>query len=375
MSVEIRQIPLGGNLKDFLNVVDYIYRDDPAYVRPLDLDVKGRFNPKNAFFEHAEGTAFAAYRNGWCVGRCSAQIDREHLGRYRDDTGFFGFIDTIEDGEVCTALLAAAKDWLRQRGMKRALGPFSLSINQELGCLIDGFDTPPMVLMPHHRPYQGGLVEQAGFTKSKDLYAWRYVVGEVSARAKRAHAEIEALPEVSSRHVDPKQVDRDIRIVMDVFNDGWSDNWNFVPFTEAELREFAKELKLILIPELTYITTIDGEPAAVAIALPNINELIGDLNGKLLPFGLAKLLFRLKVRGPTTARLAILGIRKKFRGVRKYAGLSTYMYTAMNRNGQRIGVRSGELSWTLEDNAPVNVGIKFMGGKIYKTYRLYEATL
>jgi hypothetical protein len=372
MPVEVRRTPLGGNLRDFLNVVDYIYRDDAMYVRPLDLDLKQRLDEKNPFFQHAEGIVLTAHRNGWCVGRCTAQVDRQHLARYCDDTGFFGFIDTVDDAEVCTALLDAAADWLKQRGMKHMRGPLSLSMNDEIGCLIDGFGTPPMIMMPHHRPYQGSLIEHAGFAKIRDAFAWRYTVGDVPKRAKKAHDEIDALPEVRSRHMDKRHLERDVRIVMDVYNDAWSDNWGYVPFTEAELKKMAQDLKLIAVPELTYITEIDGEPAAVSVALPNVNELIKDLDGKLLPLGLPKLLWRLKVRGPSTARLIILGIRKKFRGIRKYAALSAYLYAKMNHQGERLGIGWGELSWTLEDNAPVTVGIKFMGGKIYKTYRIYQ---
>jgi hypothetical protein len=162
---------------------------------------------------------------------------------------------------------------------------------------------------------------------------------------------------------------------MDIFNDAWSDNWCAVPFSEAELRKMSSDMKLLLMPELTRLVTIEGEPAAFAIALPNVNEMIKDFHGKLFPLGLPKLLWRLKVEGPKTARLALLGIRKKFRHVRRYAGLSTYMYVQMNRSGQRTGIKWGELSWTVEDNAPVNVGIKFMGGKIYKKYRVYERAL
>jgi hypothetical protein len=186
---------------------------------------------------------------------------------------------------------------------------------------------------------------------------------------------VAALPEVVTRHADLKNLERDVRIVMDVYNDAWSDNWGFVPATESELAKMAQDLKLLLIPELTYITTIDGEPAAVAMCLPNINELIADLHGKLLPFGAAKLLYRLKIKKPKTCRLIILGIRKKYRNVRKYAALSAFLYAKMNASGQKVGIRWGELSWTLEDNAPVNAGIKLMGGKIYKRYRLYEKKL
>jgi hypothetical protein len=375
MAIEIRETPIGGKTDQFLDVVDYIYRGDPNFVRPLDMDMKQRLSKKHPFFRHAEGTLFTAHRNGWCVGRVSAQIDREHNDRYKDDAGFFGFFDTIDDQEVAQGLLDAAAEWLKARGMKRMRGPFSLSINEEMGCLVEGFDTPPMILMPHHRPYQGGLIEKAGLPKLKEAYAWRYVVGDVPARAKKAHDEIEALPEVKSRHVDMKNLDAEVRTIMSIFNDAWSDNWGFVPYTEAELQKLADDLRMIAVPDLTYITDIDGEPAAVAVALPNVNELIHDLGGSLFPMGLPKLLWRLKVVGPKTARLAILGIRKKHRGTRKYAGLSTYLYTKLNRVGRDLGIQWGELSWTLEDNAPVNVAIRFMGGKIYKKYRLYEKTL
>lgn len=376
MTVEIRESPIGkGDLRPFLDVVDYVYRGDPAYVRPLDLMVKDQLSTKNPFFEHGEGATFTAHRNGWCVGRCTAQIDRLHLDRYRDDVGFFGFFDTIEDEEVARALLDAARSWLKARGMRHIRGPMSLCVNEEIGCLVEGFDTPPMMFMPHHRPYQAGLIERAGLAKVKDLFAWRYEIGDVPERARKATAEIEALPEVSVRPIDMKHLERDVRLVMDVFNDAWSDNWGFVPFTETELRKMAADLRLILDPRITYIATVDGEPAAVALATPNLNEVIRDLHGKLLPLGGARLLYRLKVQGTKTARLAILGIKKKFRQQRKYAGLSIFLYTKMNEAGRRAGYRWGELSWTLEDNGPVNVGIKLMGGRIYKRYRLFQQAL
>jgi hypothetical protein len=171
-----------------------------------------------------------------------------------------------------------------------------------------------------------------------------------------------------------KNLDADLRIIMDVYNDAWSDNWGFVAMTERELSKMAADLKLIAVPELSYITEIDGEPAAVALALPNLNELIGDMKGKLV-MNLPKLLWRLKVVGPHSARLIILGIRKKYRNQRKYAAISAYLYAKMNAAGKRLGLSWGELSWTLEDNAAVSAGIKLMGGKVYKTYRIFEKSL
>jgi hypothetical protein len=374
--LEIRQVPLGGDVRDFLDVVSYIYAQDPAYIRPLDQEIKDRLSPKkNPLFEHAEGTIFLAYRNGKCLGRITATIDREHLARHKDATGFWGFLDTVEDEEVASELLARAESWLRGKGMKRARGPISMSINEELGCLVEGFDTPPVFMNPHHRPYQGGLIEKAGYAKLKDFFGWHYVVGDLNARAKRGHAEIAALPEVKSRPVSLKDVERDVGIVVDVFNDAWKDNWGFVPATKNEVRKMASDFRLILEPQLTRIVTIDGEPAAVAVALPNLNEVVRDLKGKLFPTGILKMLYRLKVRGPKSARLIILGIRSKYRNVRKYAGLSAFLYAELNDSGKRLGIEWGELGWTLEDNGAVNAGIRMMGAKPYKRYRVYDKAL
>lgn len=375
MSVSVRQVPLGGDLKEFLDVVEGVYRDDPCFVRPLDFDLRQRLSPKNPFFRHGEGTLFTAHVNGQCVGRCSAQIDRAWNDRRSERTGFFGFLDTIDDQAVATALLDRASEWLRSRGMRRVLGPFSLNSNEEIGCLVEGFDMPPMIMMPHHRSYQGGLIEGAGFTKAKDLYAWRYVVGPLPTRVQKAVDLVAALPEVRIRHIDKKNLEAEVKLAMDIFNDAWSDTWAFVPLTAPELKKLADDFKLILVPELTYVVEIDGEPAAFAVAIPNLNEFIHDLNGKLLPTGFAKLLWRFKVVGGKTARLALLGIRKKFRNQKKYGALSAYMYAQLSLSGAKLGIEWGELSWTLEDNHPVNLGIKMMGGEIYKRYRLYERPL
>lgn len=381
MTIELRSIEGKRGLdkkcfRDFLDVVEGIYRDDEHFVRTLDMDIRERLDKKkNPFFDHGEATAWVAYRDGEPVGRISASIDRAHLERYDDATGFFGFLDTIDDPSVSEALLDQATAWLRERGMKRVRGPMSLSINEECGLLVDGFDRPPMIMMAHHRSYQGGLVEAAGFEKIKDLFAWRYEVGHVPPRAQRAYDAIEAMPEVTTRGIDMSNIEQDVRLIMEVFNDAWSENWGYVPATEREVQKMAKDLKLIVMPELSKLTFIDGEIAAVALGLPNLNELIHDTNGKLFPTGALKLLWRLKVRGPRSARLVILGICKKWRGIRRYAGLSAALYVAMNNSGHLLGIRDSELSWTLEDNGKINVGIKMMGGKVYKTYRLYEKSI
>lgn len=374
--VEIRQTPMGGDLRDFLEVVDRIYADDPRYIRPLDMELKERLDPKkNPFFEHGDGVVFTAHQSGRCVGRVTAQLDREHLDRYKDDVGFFGFLDTVDDPDVAAALLERAGEWLRDRGMKVARGPMSLSINEEIGCLVEGFDAPPVLMNPHHRPYQGGLIEKAGFSKVKDVFGWRYEVGDLNARVKKAREEILALSEVQTRPFSKKDAERDVATALDVFNDAWNENWGYVPMTKREADKMAADLKMFLVPEITRLVTIDGEPAAVAIALPNVNELITDLRGRLFPLGIAKLLWRLKVEGAKSGRLLILGIKKKFRAQRKYAGLSLFLYAELNDGARKVGMTWGELGWTLEDNAAVNAGIRMMGAKKYKVYRIYEKAL
>jgi hypothetical protein len=197
----------------------------------------------------------------------------------------------------------------------------------------------------------------------------------VPLRAQKAHDEIAAMTDVTVRPLNPSRMLDEVGVVMDIFNDAWSENWGFVPLSKSELAKMAADLKLILIPELTYLVSINGEPAAVALALPNINELIGDFDGKLSPFTVPKLLWRLKMNGAKTGRLIILGVRKKYRHVRRFGGLSAYLYVAMNKAAEKLGMTHGELGWTLEDNAAINAGIRLMGGRIYKKYRVYERSL
>lgn len=376
MAVEIREHRPGEELGAFIRVAHEVYRNDPNWVPPLEMEIRDRLTPgKNPFFEHAEGVLFTAWDGDRPVGRCTAQIDHEHLRVHDDGAGFFGFFDTVDDERVARALLEAAAGWLRARGMVRMRGPMSLSINEEIGTLVEGFDTPPMLMMSHARPYQAGLIEAAGFQKAKDVLAWRYEVGTPHGRADRAWKAVREMPEVRFRSVRRRHLDEDIRTILDIFNDAWSENWGFVPVTEAEARKMAQDLKLILDEDLAFFAEIDGRPVGICITLPNLNEAIRDLGGKLMPFGLFKLLWRLKVKGPRTARLMLLGIRKDLRGIKRYGGLSLAMYVEVSKRGARKGIEWGELSWTLEDNHPINLGIRAMGAKVYKKYRIFEREL
>jgi hypothetical protein len=376
MTITVSPVRTAKDRDEFVRLPHRIYEGDPLWVPPLEMDVRGRLDPrKNPFFRHAEAELFLARRDGVVVGRISAQVCQEHLRLHQDDAGFFGWFEAIDDPEVVKALLEASDAWLRERKMKVSRGPYSFTINDEAGVLVDGFDTPPMIMMNHNPPYYDEVLTAAGCRKVKDLLAYRYVTGEVPPRARRAHTEALAMPEVKLRTVDLKEFDRDLRILLDVFNDAWSDNWGFVPLTEEELVKVAKDMKMIIDPELALICEIDGRPMAISVALPNLNEVIHDMGGKLFPFGIVKLLYRLKVSGVKSARLVMLGIRKELRGVKRYGGLSHMLYTEMNDRGLKRGYARGELSWTLEDNHPVNLGIKSVGGKVYKTYRLYERPL
>lgn len=376
MSIEIRTHRPGQRIDDFLNLHYELFRGDPAFIAPLEMELRDRLTPgKNPFFEHAEAVYFTAWKNGRCVGRISAQIDHEHLRIHKDRTGFFGFFDTIDDQEVASALLTAAESWLRDRGMQRVRGPFSLSINEECGMLVDGFEHPPVVMMPHGLRHQPKLVEGAGYQKAQDLYAWKYVVEPPPERAMKAHAQITSMPEIRFRPITLKSVKKDVPILLDIFNDAWSENWGFVPLTQAEAKKMANDLLLLLDERVAFIVELHGRPVAVCLTLPNLNEAARDLGGKLLPFGIFKLLYRLKVQKVKSARLLILGIRKELRGVKKYGGLSAAMYTELYLRGSKAGYEFCELGWTLESNRPINLGIKMMGGKIYKTYRIYEKEL
>ncbi len=372
-SIEIRQHTPGKDIEDFIRVASIVYADDPNFVAPLEFDLRQRLTPgKNPFFQRGELALFTAWKDGKLAGRISAQLDHEHLHRYNDRTGFFGFFDTIDDDEVGQKLMEAAEAWLKQRGMATMRGPLSMTMYEEAGLLVDGFDMPAHMLMAHSRKWQGRVAESTGLTKAKDLFAWRFDVGHIPERAEKAWAEVKKMPEVKLRSVRPSRMHEELEIIMRIFNDAWEQNWGHVPATPEEVKKTGEDLRLILDPEMAFIAEVDGKPVGMCIALPNINEVIHDFNGKLNPITVAKLLWRLKIKRPKSARLMMLGISQEMRNVRKYGYLSHALYVEVAKRGEARGYTWGELSWTLEDNRAINLGIKSMGAKVYKTYRVYE---
>lgn len=374
-SVSISEVSRKRDLDQFIRLPWRLYRGNPNRVPPLLRLQRELFSAKhNPFFQHADVRLFLARRDGKVVGRISAQIDHEHNRYHGERTGFFGFFESENDPEVASALLRTAEEWLRAEGMDRVRGPLNFSINGEVGFLVEGFNSPPQILMPYTQPYYLELVENQGYDKAQDLYAWRWESQPVPEGPARLVRELRSRPEVRVRIANMKRFDEEVRTILELYNEAWSENWGFVPATSAEARQMSRDLKFIADPHIVPFVEIDGKAAGVALAVPNLNEAIHDLDGKLLPFGFIKLLWRLKVRRPRTGRLLLLGVRKEYR-TRRYAGLAYLLCDEIYLQARRQGYEWAEFSWTLEDNHLINSLITKIGCRHYKTYRIYEKAL
>ncbi len=364
-------------LRRFLEVPRPIYADDPNWVPPLIMERLQHLDPKrNPYFDRAETAFWIARRGVLDVGRISAQVNRAHLETHGDGAGHFGFLEAIDDGAVFAALLEVAEGWLRERGMERVVGPFSLSINDESGLLVEGFESPPYVMMGHARPYYAGRLEAQGYRKVKDLIAYARDLG--MAQPPMVTARFEKLcrdPEVNLRPLDMGRFEQDIATIVDIFNDAWAENWGFVPMSRAEGRFMAKNLKPLVKPGFICIAEHKGEAVAMAVSLPNVNEAIADLDGRLLPFGWAKLLWRLKVRGLESGRMPLMGVRRRYHRSRLGFSLALGVIETLRRFHADHGTKRGELSWILEDNHRTRHVIEMMGATQHKTYRMYEKVL
>lgn len=354
-----------------------LYRNDANWIPPLLVERRRHLDPKkNPYFAHADVALWLARRGERCVGRISAQVNHAHLERHRDSAGHFGFLEAEDDPEVFEALLATAEAWLAERGMKRVLGPFSLSINDECGLLIEGFGRPPFLMMGHAHSYYAARVEEFGYRKAKDLLCYLHDLRTpVPAPVARALKRLRQEPTLCFRPLNMKQLHEEVRTVMGVFNDAWSDNWGFVPLTEPEFAVLAQNLRLLIRPGFAAIAEIDGAPAAMAVSLPNLNEAIADLGGRLLPFGFAKLLWRLKVRGVKSARMLLMGVARRYQSSALGMALALGVIDRIRDEHLRHGIEMAELSWVLEDNTSVRRIIEMLGACQDKRYRIYEKTL
>lgn len=379
-ALDVRQLDptKAADRETFLRAGDVVFAGDPAWVTPLRMVMHARLDPKkDPMHKHAEIALFVAERDGALVGRVSATVDRTWLDVWKDETGHFGYFDTLDDEDIARALLARAEAWLRERGMKRVNGPMSLIASQELGLLVEGFEHPPVIDMAHSRPWQARLAEACGYTKEKDVLAYRFERSAgINARTQRAWEQIKASPEIRLRSIDRRNLRKELGVVMEIYNETWAGKWAWIPVTSAELDQMAEDLSLVLDPDLAFMADIDGQTAGMCIMIPNLNEVISDLGGALFPFGWAKLLWRTKVSHPKSARLILLGVREQFRkNVKRYGGLSAAMYVEVAQRGMAKGYDWAELSWIREDDAPIMLGIRSMGAQVYKRYRVLEKRL
>ena len=361
-------------LNEFIRLLWPLYKDDPAWVPPLMLERRMQLAPKSPYFEHAELSSWIAYRDQTPVGRISAQIDQLHLNAYRDATGFFGMLESENNPETFQSLMETAEDWLRTRGMRRVAGPYNLSINQEVGLLVEGFETPPVVMMGHALPYYAERIEENGYRKEKDLLAYMLDADFAHPPAMQAIM-ARARKRVKTRFLRKSDFKGELNLIRDIFNDAWSQNWGFIPFTDTEFQHLGKDLKMLVAEDLIAFAEVDGEPAAFGVVLPNINEIIRDLNGRLLPFGWLKLLWRLKVKYPKTARVPLFGVRCKYHDSMLGAALAFSVITAVQPPAVKHGIKELELSWILEDNKGMRNIVEAISGRAYKIYRIYSKQL
>jgi GNAT superfamily N-acetyltransferase len=376
-AIDVSPVKSRSDLAAFIQLPKRLYRGQQGYIAPLDMERGEALSPKtNPFFDHAEVQLFLARRGGSVVGRISAQIDKLHLQKHADRTGHFGFLDAENDPAVFAALIKTAEDWLRAKGMARAVGPLSFSTNEEIGVMVEGFQSLPMLLMPFQLPYNAPLIEAQGYTKTKDVVAYHLRKDDYKPLASQRMLERAAAEGgVRVRNIDMKRFAAEIATVIDIFNDAWSENWGMVPFTEKEMAAAAKGLKLLIDPKMVVIAEQNGEAAGMMVCLPNLLEAIRDLDGKLFPFGIVKLFYRLKTNKVRSGRIPLMGIRRKHHGTVLGATLLPMMFEKLRTRFLERDLEQLEMSWILEDNTAMRRVLEGIGGKVHKTYRIYEKAL
>ena len=361
----------------FFDLPRRLHADDPVFVPPLLMERLWHVDPRhNPFFRYIDITFYLALAGDRPVGRVSAQIDRKRLARHDDATGHFGFLDAVDDAEVFAALFETVETDLRRRGMRRVSGPFDPSINDTCGLLVEGFEHPPVVMMGHARPWYRARVEALGYRKLRDLLAYDFdVAGDWPPAARRLLERARRLSGLSFRPLDMRRYFAEIDLVCDIFNDAWADNWGFVPLDRDEARHLARSIRPLVTAGCFAIGEVEGEPAAMAVTLPDVHEAIRDLDGRLLPLGWARLIWRLRVRGVRRWRMPLMGVRRRFQRGLRGAALALGVIDRVKRYHRARGVRRAELSWVLEDNRPTRALIETVGGVPYKRYRIYGKEL
>ncbi|MGQ0508931.1 MAG: N-acetyltransferase [Myxococcaceae bacterium] len=370
--VQVRRVESKADLEAFILFPFAIHKGDPNWVPPLIMDRKKFFDrKKNPWFEFGTAELFLARRDGQVVGTIAAVEDPRYNEFHGTNLGFFGFFDCINDAGVAAALFNTAATWVKARGHQEMLGPVNFSTNYECSVLVDGFDSSPYLMMTYNPRYYPALYDACGFAKAKDLFAWHLDASSpLPEKVSRVAEMVRKRQGLTVRPVNLKDYDAEVKRIKTIYNAAWEKNWGFVPVTEREFDAIAHEMKLLVKPELLLIAEVKGEPAAFAMTLPDANAAFKAAHGRLttfgLPIGLVKML--LAVRKIKRARLITLGIREQFRK----RGIDAVLYHDTLVNARKLGFTGGEISWTLEDNHLINNAIELMGGKKYKTYRLYQ---
>ena len=371
--VEIRPVTTRSERRRFIRVPWAIYPGRfPAWVPPLLMEERKRIDPRhNPFFGHGYVELFLAYRDGRPVGRIAAIENTLHNDFHQERIGFFGMFEAADDQEVADALLDRAAGWVRERGLSALRGPVNFSTNEECGLLVSNFEDPPCILMTYNPPYYQRLLEDWGLSKIKDLLA--YELNQDHFELKRFDR-LERLLRRSKRNLRVRSLRMDrfaeeVALIRELYNAAWERNWGFVPMTDAEVDHMAKQLKPIVDPELALIGEVDGEPVGFALSLPDVNQAIRHVNGRLFPIGIFKLLWHL--RRVRRLRVITLGIKAEHRR----SGLDALFYLETFRRAIHRGIRMGESSWILEDNHLMRQANERTGFQVYKTYRLYEKPL
>ena len=382
MILTLRPVLTKADRKAFIDLPFRLYRDDPHWVPPLKREALGLITPeKNGWFSHAKARLFLAEENGQVVGRISAHIDTLALTMpaekgFGPGVGQWGLMEA-EREDVFTALLAAAEGWLRAQGMHRALGPISMSVWEEPGLLIQGFDHAPTVMMGHAKPEYRGWIEGAGYTPVKQMMTYDLdITQEFPRLVKRIIKSGEANPRIRVREVDKSRFDEEARIILSILNDAWSDNWGFVPLTEPEIKDVGAKLKPIVFPDLIRIAELDGRPVAFMITLPNLNEAIKPLGGSLFPFGWAKLLLWLRAPKVRTVRVPLMGVLKELQASRLASQLAFMMIEYVRAASvEHYGASRGEIGWVLDDNQGMRSIAETIESRVNKVYQVYGREL
>lgn len=363
----------------FLKLPYTLYADDPEWRAPLRFERKEQLSKKkNPVAASLTRQLFLAETGQKVVGRIAAFINPAHQSHHNDKTGHFGYFDCEANPAIGKALLQAAQKWLKQHGADKMVGPVQWSVNEECGLLIDGFDAPSVMMMPHGRPDYQGVVEDFGLTKAIDMYAYQADLNAGYPRPRQTQMMVKIAdkdPDIVIRPMNTKDFLGDVKIVMDIFNDAWSENWGFIPFSDTQITHMAKEIKPLMFKEGLWVGEIKGQPVAYIWMIPDLNEAAAGLNGKILPFGWLPLVKRLKISGVKQARIPLMGVRKEWHNTRKGLAVVAKLCETVFEAGRQKGFTHCELSWVLEDNHGMIRICEQADAKRYKTYRMYEKAI